>query len=121
MASLSEHLEGLRARPHHVRRQIAFGTSLALTALVAVGWLGALVSTPKLALENRPTGGEDLTMQEALTDTRGSFSELVGAAGAAFGASSSPAQVTVVDTKTSSTLDAPRDNYNDTRETVIPF
>ena len=120
MAAVTEHLERLRAKPHHVRRQIAFGTSVAITALVAVGWMGALVSSPKLAIEQRTTE-EDMNFGSAMTDTRSNFSELVGAAGAAFGASSSPAQITVVDTKTRSTLDVPRDNYNDTKETVIPF
>lgn len=120
MAAVSEHLERLRAKPHHVRRQIALGTSVLLTALVAVGWLGALASSPKFALNPRPAG-EDVNMQEALTETRSNFSDLMGAAGAAIGATSSPARVIVVDTKTRSTLDAPRDNYNDTKETVIPF
>ena len=119
MAAVSEHLERLRAKPHHERRRIALGSSLAITALVAVGWVGGLASSPSLALKDREDG--DLGMQGALTDTRGSFSELVGAAGAAFGATSTPAQVTVVDTKARSTLDAPRANHNDTRETVIPF
>ena len=120
MAAIFEHLERLRAKPHHVRRQIALGTSVAVTALVAVGWLGALASSPKFAL-NPETAGDGVDMQSAVTETRSNFSELVGAAGAAFGATSSPAQVIVVDTKTRSTLDVPRDNYNDTRETVIPF
>jgi len=120
MAAVSEHLDRLREKPHHVRRQIAFGTSVALTALVAIGWMGALVSTPKLAIENRPQD-ETLDMSNALTDTQSNFSELVGAAGAAFGATSSPARVMVVDTKTYSTMDVKRENYNDTKETVIPF
>lgn len=116
MAALNDHLDRLRAKPHHVRRQIAFGSSLAVTALVAVGWLGALASSPKLALDARPddTGN-------ALTQTRTNFSDLMGAAGAALGATSSPAAITVVDTKTSSTLEIARENYNDTNETVIAF
>jgi hypothetical protein len=119
MAALSEHLERLRAKPHHVRRQIALGSSLAITGLVAIGWMGALVSTPKLAI----TSGTEsnVNFQEALTDTGSNFSELLGAAGAAFGASTSPAKISVVDTKTSSTMETPRDNHNDTKETVIPF
>lgn len=121
MAAVSEHLERLRAKPHHVRRQIALSTSLALTALVAVGWMGALMSSPKLAIERAPTDGEAVNFQESLTETRSNFSDLVGAAGAALGATSSAAKIEVVDTKTRSTMDAKRDNYNDTRETVIPF
>jgi hypothetical protein len=115
MAAMNEHLEWLRSKPHHVRRQIAFGTSVAITALVAVGWLGALASSPRLALNSAPANGN------VLAETRTNFSDLVGAAGAAFGATSSPAAITVVDTKTSSTMDIERDNYNDTHETVIAF
>lgn len=121
MAAVSEHLERLRAKPHHVRRQIAFGTSLVVTALVAVGWMGALLSSPKLAIERTPTDGEEVNFQESLTETRSNFSDLVGAAGAALGATSSPTKIEVVDTKTSTTMDVKRDNYNNTRETVIPF
>jgi hypothetical protein len=121
MAAVSEHLERLRAKPHHVRRQIAFGTSLAVTALVAVGWMGALLSSPKLAIERTPGGSEDVNFQESLTETRSNFSDLLGAAGAAIGATTTPSKVIVVDTKTTSTMDVKRDNYNDTRETVIPF
>lgn len=121
MAAVSEHLERLRAKPHHVRRQIAFGTSVALTALVAVGWMGSLLSTPKLAIERTPTNGEEVNFEESLTQTQSNFSSLMGAAGAALGATSSPSKIEVVDTKTSSTMDVKRDNYNDTRETVIPF
>ncbi|HYF29469.1 MAG TPA: hypothetical protein VEA36_03855, partial [Candidatus Paceibacterota bacterium] len=115
MAALSEHLERIREKPHHVRRQIAFGTSLTITALVAIGWVGALVSTPKLAIDPN-LADEELSLANAPTMTGGSFSELVGAAGAAFGATTSPAKVMVVDTKTSSTLDVKRDNHNDTKE-----
>lgn len=112
---MNEHLERLRSKPHHVRRQIAFSSALAITALVAVGWLGALASSPRLALNSAPQD------QNVLTETRTNFSDLVGAAGAAFGATSSPAEITVVDTRTSSTMDIERDNYNDTNETVIAF
>ena len=121
MAAVTEHLERLRAKPHHVRRQIAFSASVVITALVAVGWMGAMVSSPKFAIDQRPTEGDEVDFGSAITDTRSNFSDLVGAAGAALGASSSPAAITVVDTKTRSTLDVPRHNYNDTKETVIPF
>ncbi|MES2994779.1 MAG: hypothetical protein V4681_01980 [Patescibacteria group bacterium] len=121
MAPLSHHLERVRAKPHHEQRKIAFATALGVTGLVTLGWLGALASSPVLALNPRSNQSEELNMQDALTDTRSNFSELAGAAAAAIGATTSPARITVVDTKTTSTLDAPKQNHNDTHETVLTF
>lgn len=121
MASLSHHLERVRAKPHHEQRKIAFLAAFGVTSLVTLGWLGALASSPVLALNPRADQNEELNMQNALTDTRSSFGELAGAAAAAIGATTSPARITVVDTKTTSTLDAPKQNYNDTHETVLTF
>ncbi len=55
--SLETHLENLRAKPHHVRKRIAFWSSFGFTALIFMFWLasfsapgtnpdGALASAP---------------------------------------------------------------------------
>lgn len=117
MATLGEHLERVRAKPHDDRRRIAFALSLLITGLVATGWVGALASSGTLAIKDRPTAG----VAENMEDTRTNFTELLGAAGAAVGASTSPAQIVVVDGATYSTLDERPDNLNNTHETVITF
>lgn len=115
-----DHLERLRAKPHPVRRRIAFASSLVVTGLVAAGWLGAMTTSQSLAIKPKSIT-KDEQVREVFSDTNTSFSQLMGAAGAAFGATSSAAQVTVVDTKRSSTMDQPEANMNATSQTVIRF
>ncbi|HRH55467.1 MAG TPA: hypothetical protein PK609_01230 [Candidatus Paceibacterota bacterium] len=106
------HIERLREKPDHVRHQIAMGTALGLTSLVAVGWVVALATSGTLALNQAP--------EEAPQPTETSFSSLVGAAGAAFNSTSTDASLRVMDERTSSTLDA-QQPANNTNKTVIPF
>ncbi|MFA6315563.1 MAG: hypothetical protein WC648_04325 [Candidatus Paceibacterota bacterium] len=42
--SLETYLEGLRAKPEHVKRRYAFWTSFAITALIFTFWLGSFFS-----------------------------------------------------------------------------
>ncbi len=39
--SLQEHLENLRSKPKHIRKQIAFWSSLVVTALILAFWAGS--------------------------------------------------------------------------------
>ncbi|MEK7099804.1 MAG: hypothetical protein AAB883_01530, partial [Patescibacteria group bacterium] len=98
------------------RRRIAFLASLAITAVVTLGWVGALTTSGHLAIE--PAGASNTP---SLADTKTNFDQLLGAAGAAMGASSSPAAVTLVEGSSYSTLDMPQQNFNNTSQTVITF
>jgi hypothetical protein len=119
MATISEHLERVREKPHHERRRIAFVSSLLLTGLVAFGWMGALASSGTLAIAD--PDGDVADMRDGLASTKSNFSGLLGAAGAAIGATSSPAAVVVVDGATFSTLDERQEHLNNTNKTVITF
>lgn len=116
---MNDHLDRLRTKPHHVRRRIAFVTSLGITGFVALGWMGAMATSGSLALATPSITEEETGL--SLTETKSNFSELMGAAGAALTASSAPARITVVDGTVSSTLDERRENYNNTDKTVITF
>ncbi|HEX5774828.1 MAG TPA: hypothetical protein VFY28_02615 [Candidatus Paceibacterota bacterium] len=118
MANLSEHLERVRSKPHHERRRIAFVASALITGTVALGWMGALASSNTLAIA---APGEGTGMHADLASTKTNFSELLGAAGAAIGATSSPAAVVVVDGATYSTLDERQENLNSTKQKVVTF
>lgn len=39
--SLQEHLDNLRSKPRHIRKQIAFWSSLAVTAMILAFWVGS--------------------------------------------------------------------------------
>jgi hypothetical protein len=119
-SSLTDHLERIRQKPHHVRRQIAFGTALGITLIVTIGWLGAKAGAGTFALNSPATDAFDT--KQAFSETKSNFSELLGAAGAAGGATSSAPSIVVVDGETRSTLDDTRqENYNDTTKTILTF
>jgi hypothetical protein len=96
----------LRQKPVHVRERIALGVAGGVTAIVAVGWFAANSIAGTFSLAPTTLAGGNPDVHQAVAQTSTSFSELVAASGAAFGAgSSSPATITVVDTKVNSTLD----------------
>ena len=127
MATLQHHIERLREQPHHVRHGIAYGVSGGITALVVVVWATVLMTSG--ALEIKPavvasSGSEagnnpDTEVKKALADSKSAFSNLMGAAGAAVGATSTDAALTIITARASSTMDSKIDNS--TSKTVIPF
>lgn len=124
--NLKGHIDRLREKPEHVRHQIAFGLAAGLTSLVAVGWGIALTTSGALAINSdvqpqAATGPGTESLSESLKEPAENFSNLVGAAGAAFGATSSEAALRVIDSRTSSTLEGRAQSSNATDKTVIPF
>lgn len=121
------HIERLREKPHHVRHRIAMLTALVATGVIVVGWAAALTTSGALALKSEPVRSEEgaaspeSDISQAFSESKSAFSNLVGAAGAAFGATSSQAALKVLDTRTSSTLNAESRTQNNTDKTVIPF
>ncbi len=50
---MKRHLDNLRAKPDHVKRNIAFGTSLSITAIIFVFWVVSLtVQAPSISASN---------------------------------------------------------------------
>ncbi len=119
-ARLADHIENLRAKPEHVRRRIALGASGGITGIVVVVWAVALATSGSFALTSGTlaSGEPAPNIKNAFSETGSSFSNLLGAAGAALGATSTPPSLNIVETNTSSTLDT---GAADTNATVIPF
>ena len=119
--NLKGHIERLQEKPEHVRHNIAMGVAVGVTALVATGWAVALGTSGTLALsEPEPTEDRE-TLAESFEEPASAFSNLMGAAGAAFNATSTEAALKVIETRTSSTLEGRAQPANDTEKTVIPF
>lgn len=119
-----EHIDRLREKPEHVRHRIAVLTAAGITGLVAVTWMGALAASGTLALNTNEVaeGGSGAgEVSEAITESTSAFSNLMGAAGAAFNATSTEAALEIIETRTSSTIDAKAQPANNTNKTVIPF
>ncbi len=103
MATLTQHVDTLRAKPHHVRERIAFLAAAGVCAVVAVAWLAALSMSGSLSLKTDDTVAPDANTP-ALTTSN--FSQLLGAAGAALGATSTDPAIKVIDSQTSSSIDS---------------
>lgn len=119
-----EHIDRLREKPEHVRHRIAVLTAAGITGLVAVTWMGALASSGTLALntnEVQEGGSGTGEVSEAISESTSAFSNLMGAAGAAFNATSTEAALQIIETRSSSTLDGKVAPANATNKTVIPF
>ncbi len=120
-----EHVERLRQHPEQVRYRIAMGIAFGVSSLVAVGWAVALTTSGTLALKDpEPVAGPtpESELAKSFSETGSAFNNLMGAAGAAFGATSTEAALRVIDTRTSSTIseDETRSNTQ-VSDTVIPF
>lgn len=118
-----DHIDTLRAKPEHVRHRIALGVAFGITGVVAAGWLAAVTTSGTLALKSEPAAANGATsdVAKAVNESTSAISSLMGAAGAAFGATSTEAALSIIDSKTSSTLDARASSANATDKTVIPF
>jgi hypothetical protein len=117
MEHVRDYVEHLRSKPEHIRRRIALGSSLAIVAVIAVGWMIALGSSGTLAL-SAPTADDEANAALAASakESANQFTNLLGAA-SAYQSSTGPGQVVIVNGASSSTLEKPAE---DTR-TVIPF
>lgn len=109
-------IERLRAKPEHVRKQIALGISSGVTGVVALGWIAAVVATGPFTL-SAPTSETLANAGTPIESSRTAFSELLGAVGAATATSSEP-ELVIVETHSSSTVD-PEPTVDN--RTVIPF
>lgn len=125
MSRTQEFLDKMREKPEHVRKQVAVGASGVVTGLVALVWFGTLAATGAFTLA--PAGEvaqEPQAAPVAFTNTnvRSNFQELLGAVGAATGATPSEEPgVTVIDGNTSSTFREDTPVQTSPSATVIPF
>ena len=95
MRSVFEHVDRVRAKPHHIRRRVALGGAGTLTGLIAVVWLGASLATGTFALK----GSNFAEMTGAAPGERARAAAAGATAGAAAATESrpdAPAHVEVV-------------------------
>jgi hypothetical protein len=115
-----EVIHSLRAKPEHIRERIALGVAGGTTLLVALGWFGVMSTTGAFSLKSTNVIAEDAgsKIPTTVAETKNGFSQLLGAASVAVGATTSAPAITVVDTKSYSTLD---EQTPDANQTVIHF
>ena len=109
MQPVREYVEHLKRKPAHQRERIALFSSVAITALVAMGYMANLTASDRLTI--------GAPREQFLAERpQENFSSLVGAA-AAFNTSVEKGDLTVVESKTTSTMDT----SDQSSATVIPF
>lgn len=114
MKNLFEHIEHVKTKPHHIRKQVAFTMAGGVTGIIALVWLSVSLSANAFAIQG--SNFADATQQDELlvaSSTDASTTGLAGAA-AALPDTSGPARIEIVNVATS----APATHAS---ATVIPF
>ena len=115
MKTVSEHIQHIKGKPHHVRKRVAFGAATGVTAFIALVWLVGNLSLGSFAIPQTSfadavnQGGAQVVVAHTSDATSG-----VAGAAAAFD-TSAPAHIEIIDTA-SSTPAAKR-----VEQTTIPF
>lgn len=117
MKTIFEHIEHIKGKPHHIRKQVAFGAASAGTAIIALVWLAGSLGTGAFAL--KATSFADSMGGEAaliVSGDSGSEQSLAGVAEApTVWSASASARIQIIDA-TSSTMSGER-----AEQTIIPF
>jgi hypothetical protein len=95
MKPLSHHLHTVRQQPPHVRKQVTFTLAAGATALIALVWLVASLSTGAWRIEGASFATQS-AQQPAATGAGAGSAALLGGAAAALTASSSASRLEVV-------------------------
>jgi hypothetical protein len=74
MTSLQNHLENLRAKPEHIRKQIAFWSAFGVTLVIFVFWISSFMGFTKTAGQAVSSAVEKAgTPAQSLTASVGGF------------------------------------------------
>jgi len=117
MKTIFQHIEHVKGKPHHVRKQVAFGAATAGTALIALVWLAGSLGTGSFAL--KATSFADNTGEGTLTvsndDGSNTTSGIAGVGAAAALESASAPRIEIIDSVASAT------SSKKAEQTTIPF
>lgn len=116
MKAVLKHIEHVKGKPHHIRKQVALAAAFVGSALVALVWFGASVATGAFAIQG--SNFADATRSDTFVVATTSEDGTSGLAGAAAGVSSgadAPAHIEIVDT---SSNNQPK---KQAEQTTIPF
>ncbi|MFA6502911.1 MAG: hypothetical protein WCT45_01465 [Candidatus Paceibacterota bacterium] len=115
MKTILDHIEHVKGKPHHIRRQVAFGVAAFTSVLIALVWLVGNYAAGTFAIRGSSfaasTGAESPVITTDGTDT-------TGLAGAAAGVTSAdvPAHIEIIDTAPPA---APA--VKQSEQTILPF
>jgi len=112
MKSLSQHIEHVKGKPHHIRKRVAFGAAAVGAALIALVWLISSISINAFAVKG--SSFADATGQGDVERAESPASGLAGAA-ASLESARAPARIEIVDATSSARP------TKQAEQTTIPF
>lgn len=99
MKTVFEHIDYIKAKPHHIRKKVAFTLAASGTAFITVVWLSASVMTGSFAIQGSSFAQSTEEVEVVPTTSARTTEGLAGAAAAFSGrADSEPAGIEIVDT-----------------------
>lgn len=116
MKNVFEHIEHVRAKPHHVRRKVAFSAAAGIAGFIGLIWLSASLGTGAFAIAG--SSFSDQTKQSAVVTVGANDpnNSLAGAAAALpYTQAAVPAHIEIIDTSTSTTVGKRAE------QTTLPF
>ncbi len=114
MKNIFEHIEHAKRKPHHVRKQIAFGAAGGATALIALAWFVQSISSGAFAIKGA-SFAESTGQQSVLVTGAENRNQNVAGAAAAFQGPSGSAHIEVVDVASST------QKMKQVEQTILPF
>lgn len=113
MKSLFDHIETAKGKPHHVRKQIAFGAATAGAGFIALVWFVQALASGVLAIQT-DTSLDNSGQGQVIVAPENGTQNLAGAA-AAIQNASAPAHIEIVDVASSSKP------TKQVEQTILPF
>ncbi|MHB8660727.1 MAG: hypothetical protein ACYC75_02195 [Minisyncoccota bacterium] len=115
MKTIFDHIEQIKGKPHHVRKQIAFTAAASGAGLIGLVWLIGNISLGAFALHESTFAESTGQASVVATGAGDGSSNLAGAAAALPADTNAPAHIEIIDTASSTAGQAK------TEQTVIPF
>ena len=116
MKNIYDHIERVKAKPHHVRKRVAFGAAAGVSALIALVWFAGSYASGDFAIQGSNFAmGTGQAAIVATTSASGSQALAGAAAAAAVRDESAPAHIEIVDTSSQPSQQKQSD------QTILPF
>lgn len=116
MKNIIEHIEYVKGKPHHVRKQVAFGVATLMSALIAFVWLAGNYASGTFALRGSSFAdatGQGTTVQVVNSGANNQNLAGVGAASAFESSQDAPAHIEIIDTTPTT--------KKQSEQTILPF
>jgi len=114
MKTIFDHIEYVKGKPHHIRKQVAFGIAALGSALIALVWLAGSFATGAFAIQGS-TFADSAGVPSAIVTTSGADTQGLAGAAASNGGDTVPAHIEIIDT----TPEAPVAKQSE--QTILPF